>query len=75
MDAVSPPFPMPASGLGRMTLREYAERYSVDFDLTLSLLRQNGQSIDLDARMRDEANRMGTDPEGIIERLNSSVEP
>ena len=66
-------FIQPYSGLGRMTMREYAERYDADLDQILSIL--NGRDIDLDpdVRLREEASRLGIDPEGIIEVLNQSV--
>ena len=63
-------FPKPMSGLGRLTLREYAERYEADLNLVLSLLGNNGLTVDPDARMREEAERLGTDPEGLIDMLN-----
>lgn len=67
------PFPVPYSGLGRLTLREYAERYGADLDLALSILRERGVQFDPDARLRDEAERLGTDPEGIVLWLNEGV--
>jgi len=63
-------FPMPMSGLGRLTLREYAERYGADLNLALSLFGNNGLTVDPDVRMREEAERLGTDPEGLIDMLN-----
>lgn len=69
----SGPFVMPYSGLGRLTLREYTEKYGADLDLALSILRGRGVDIDADARLRDEATRVGTDPEGIILWLNEGA--
>jgi len=63
-------FPIPMSGLGRLTLREYAERYGADLNMALSLLGNNGLTVDPDVRMREEAERLGTDPEGLIDMLN-----
>jgi hypothetical protein len=69
----SSPFPLPYSGLGRMTLRQYAEKYEADLEKALSILRENGMDIDPDKKLRDESSRLGTDPEGIITILNKSV--
>jgi hypothetical protein len=67
------PFAKPYSGLGRLSLRQYAERYEADLELALSILRERGVDIDPDARLRDEATRFGTDPEGIIAWLNEGA--
>ena len=72
-NAKSGPFTLPYSGLGRMTMREYAERYDVDLDRTLVILQSQGLSIDPDRTLRDESSRFQTDPEGIIELLNESI--
>jgi len=71
--AESGPFVKPYSGLGRLTLREYAERYQADLDLALAILAERGVDLDPDARIRDEAGRLGTDPEGIIVWLNEGA--
>jgi hypothetical protein len=68
-------FPLPSSGLGRMTFQEYCERYGVDMEDALALLQKNGQTIDVQKRIRDEAERLGTNPEGLIEKLNEWAEP
>lgn len=67
------PFVVPYSGLGRLTLREYAERYGADLEMALSILRDRGIQFDPDARLRDEAERLGTDPEGIVLWLNEGA--
>jgi hypothetical protein len=67
------PFAMPYSGLGRLSLRQYAERYEADLELALAILRERGVDLDPDARLRDEATRLGTDPEGIIAWLNEGA--
>jgi hypothetical protein len=64
---------MPYSGLGRLSLRQYAERYEADLELALAILRERGVDLDPDARLRDEATRLGTDPEGIIAWLNEGA--
>lgn len=69
----SSPFVQPYSGLGRMTMREYAERYDADLDQILSILNERDIDLDPDVRLREEASRLGIDPEGIIEVLNQSV--
>lgn len=66
-------FVQPYSGLGRMTMRQYAERYDTDLEQMLSILRGQGLSIDPDRKLREEASRFQTDPEGVIELLNASM--
>jgi len=67
------PFIMPYSGLGRMTLREYAEKYDADLDRALSILRGKGMDLDPDKALRGEASRFDADPEGIIRVLNEGA--
>lgn len=67
------PYAMPYSGLGRMTMREYAERYETDLETILTILRESGVELDADARLREEATRLGKDPEGIITLLNEGA--
>jgi hypothetical protein len=69
----SGPFVLPYSGLGRMTLRQYAEKYNADLEKAISILRENEVDIDPDKKLREESSRFGTDPEGIIILLNKSV--
>ncbi len=64
----------PYSGLGRMTMREYAEEYGYDLETILSTLRGEGLELDPDARLREEATRLGSDPEGLLDLLNEAVE-
>lgn len=68
-----PLFPMPYSGLGRMTLRQYAEQYDADLELALSLLRERGIELDPDARLREATTGLDTDPEGLIALLNAAA--
>jgi hypothetical protein len=67
------PFAMPYSGLGRMTLREYADKYNADLDLALSILCGKGIDLDPDKMLRGEASRFNTNPEGIIQLLNEAA--
>lgn len=66
----SPSFQRPYSGLGRMTLREYAEEYRYDLTEILRLLEEAGLLLDPDEILRVEASRLHTDPEGVISVLN-----
>jgi len=63
-------FQHPSSGLGRITLREYAEEYSYDLDEILSILAAKGLEVDPDTRLREAATEMEMDPSGIIDGLN-----
>ena len=67
-------FVMPRSRLGRMTLRQYAESYRADLGLALSILWREGMDFNPDERLRDEARRFDTDPEGIISLLNARAQ-
>ncbi|MGW8265085.1 MAG: DUF4405 domain-containing protein [Longimicrobiales bacterium] len=60
----------PYSGLGRLTLKEYAVEYGYDLEEIRAILSVAGFTVDPDARLREEALRLGTDPEGLIEVLN-----
>lgn len=63
------PYPRPMSGLGRMTLRAYCERYELDLEQTITLL--GGEApIDPDSRLREIAEERDTDSETLIDRLN-----
>ena len=64
------PFRLPYSGLGRMTMRQYAVEYGADVELALSILRNEGMDLDPDEKLRGEATRLGTDPEGLLLLLN-----
>jgi hypothetical protein len=63
-------FKRPASRLGQLTLASYAEQYGYDLAEIQSILAAAGYQVDPEARLRDEAARLGTDPEGIFEVLN-----
>ena len=69
----SGPFVKPYSGLGRLTLRQYAERYDADLELAMAILAEQGVDLDPDGNLRDEAERLGTDPEGVIVWLNEGA--
>ena len=66
-------FVRPYSGMGRITMREYAERYDADLDRILSLLAERGIELDPDGRLREEADRLGMDPGQIFDLLNESA--
>ena len=63
-------FQRPTTGLGRLTLASYAEQYGYDLGELRAILAAAGYDVDPDARLRDEAARLGTDPLGIFETLN-----
>jgi hypothetical protein len=63
-------FKRPLSRLGQFTLASYAEQYGYDLAEIRSILAAAGYELDPEARLRDEAARLGTDPEGIFEALN-----
>ncbi len=63
------PFPLPYTGLGRMTLRAYCQKYDLDLDALLSLF-PSGLTVDPKRSLRDLADDLNTDPEGVIEMLN-----
>jgi len=60
------------SGLGRMTLRENAERYGVELELVLMRQRTQGTEVDPDTRLKEEAARLSMDPHSIIEMSNAA---
>lgn len=64
------PFTKPYSGLGRMTLASYAQEYGYALAEVQALLTAAGLSVDPEVSLRDEATRLGMDPEGLIEALN-----
>lgn len=66
-------FKRPYSGLGRMTLREYAGEYGYDLDEIRGILGAEGVEVEPDVRLREEATRLGTDPEGLIDILNAGA--
>jgi hypothetical protein len=68
-------FRIPYSGLGRMTLREYAREYGYDLEEILGILTGGGVEVDPDTRLREEATRLGVDPEGVIEIMNREARP
>ena len=64
-------FEHPSVGLGRMTLRGYADEYGYGLDEILTILGRSGVEIDPDAPIREIANEMGIEPSGVIEALNA----
>jgi len=67
-------FPMPFSGLGRMSVRDYCQKYDLQVDSLLALL-PRGVKIEEDHTFREIANELRTDPEGVIEILNEAARP
>lgn len=65
-------FQRPYSGLGRLTLKEYAAEYGYDLEEIREILSVAGLQVDPEVRLREEATRLGTDPEGIIDVLNGN---
>jgi hypothetical protein len=63
-------FQRPYTGLGRMTLEEYAREYAYELGELQRILLEAGLELDPGIRLRDEAARLGLDPEGIIDVLN-----
>ena len=63
-------FQRPYSGLGRMTLKEYAAEYGYDLEEIRGILWEAGLDVDPEGSLREEATRLGVDPEGIIAVLN-----
>lgn len=60
----------PYSGLGRMTMREYAQEYGYELEPILGILQAEGLTLNPDGTLREEATRLGSDPEGLLELLN-----
>jgi hypothetical protein len=54
-----------------MSLREYGQEYGYDVDTMVGILESAGLSVNPDATLREEATRLGTDPEGLISVLNA----
>jgi hypothetical protein len=67
-------FRRPYTGLGRMTLAGYAAEFGYDVKELQEILADAGIQLDPQARLREEASRLGTDPEGIIDLLNTGSE-
>ena len=66
-------FPLPSTGLGRMTLVEYASKYGLDLDEIMRVYKNGGMDIDPKRKLKDEAARLGTDPYLLIDLLNGSA--
>jgi hypothetical protein len=65
-------FVQPYSGLGRITLRGYAEEYGYELQELLQILSRADLAVDPDVRLRDEAARLDMAPEDIISALNQT---
>jgi hypothetical protein len=63
-------YPHPGSGMGRLTLRDYAERFDLELPEILAVLSEKGVEIDPDVPLREEAARLGATPVWIFEVLN-----
>jgi hypothetical protein len=64
-------FPRPGSGMGRMTLRQYAKDFDFELDELLGILEDQGLDVDPDARFSEVAALLGVAPSGIIDALNA----
>ena len=53
-----------------MTLASYASEYGYSLAELEGILTEAGYTLNPEATLRDEATRLGTDPEGLIEVLN-----
>ena len=65
-------FPRPHSGLGRMTVRAYAEQFGLDLDRVIAAFPPEADAGP-DDRFRDLARTLDTDPEGVLEQLNAGA--
>jgi hypothetical protein len=63
-------FARPATGMGRLTLRDYATEYGYDLDEILEILAEAGMEAGPDARLREIADQAGIVPGEIIDILN-----
>jgi hypothetical protein len=64
-------FPRPGSGLGRMTLRGYAQDYDFELQELLAILDRQGMEVDPDTRFSTVAADLGIAPAEIIDALNA----
>lgn len=62
-----PDYPRPVSGLGKMSLREYSDKYGVELDALLQALAKEGMKVDPDRALRTEAGRWDMDPESLLD--------
>lgn len=70
--AIDGPYPLPFSGLGRLTLRDYSQKYDLDLEELLDLFPADS-TPDPDGTLREIADHLNTDPEGVIEMLNEEA--
>jgi hypothetical protein len=64
-------FPQPASGLGRMTLRGYAQDYDLEVEELVTILARRGMEVNPDTRLSILAADLGIAPADIIDALNA----
>ena len=64
-------FPQPASGLGRMTLRGYAQDYDLELEELVTILAGRGMEVNPDTRLSMLAADLGIAPADIIDALNA----
>jgi hypothetical protein len=65
-------FPHPASGLGRLTLTQYAERSTLDVATLQELGARRGWSLDPDTRFKDLAEGLGLNPGALLDSLEAT---
>lgn len=68
-DPAGDPFPEPYSGLGRMTLGAYCDKYGLEIADLLALLPEVS-SADAGTRFKELAGALGTDPHELLGILN-----
>jgi hypothetical protein len=64
-------FPRPGSGMGRMTLRQYAKEFDFELEELLGILEGQDLEVDPDARFSEAAALLGLPPSGIVDALNA----
>jgi len=68
-DPAAGPFPTPYSGVGRMSLAQYCEKYGLEL-AELQAHLPEGVAADPDRTFRELAEELETDPKGVIDLLN-----
>jgi hypothetical protein len=63
------PFPTPYSGLGRMSLAQYCDKYGLGLEELRAHLPE-GVAADPESTFRELAEELETDPKGVIDLLN-----
>ena len=59
--------PEEGSGLGKMTLEEVSQKYGVDLNKAITILKAKGITADKSSRMRQTASELGTTPYDLFE--------